>query len=181
MPTNPPEKPLLTQNQRVLAIDFGLKRLGLALSDDRGVLAAPYAVRERKGLKHDIADLTQTITDLRVGSIVFGRPRGLEEGAEHHKTKIDQFAGALESSLREAGLPITIEWWDERFSTAEAWRGLREGGVSSRRGKDQVDAHAAAVILQGYLDACRRKREAQSREAQSREAQAPDEQVPEDN
>ena len=66
--------------QRVLAIDFGLKRLGLALSDDRGILAAPYAVRERRNLKRDIADLTQTIADLRVTTLVFGQPRGLQEG-----------------------------------------------------------------------------------------------------
>ena len=146
----------MQENQRAMAGDFGLKRLGLALSDDRGFLAAPYAVRERKALKRDIADLTQTIQELRVARVVFGRPRGLEEGIEHHKNKIEQFANALELSLREAQLSITIEWWDERFSTAEAWRGLRESGISTRAGKENVDAHAAAVILQGYLDARRR-------------------------
>ncbi len=74
----------MSTTQRVLAIDFGLKRLGLALSDDRGVLAAPYAVRERRNLKRDIADLTQTIADLRVTTIVLGQPRGLQEGTQHH-------------------------------------------------------------------------------------------------
>lgn len=152
----------MSTTERVLAIDFGLKRLGLALSDDRGLLAAPYAVRERQGLKRDIADLTLTITDLRVKTIVFGQPRGLEEGAAHHESKLQAFVTALESSLREAGLDIAIEWWDERFSTAEAWRGLRESGISTRAGKASVDAHAAAVILQGYLDA---RRGADEREA----------------
>ncbi len=143
----------MSSSQRVLAIDFGLKRLGLALSDDRGLLAAPYAVRERKNLMRDIADLTQTIADLRVTTIVFGKPLGLEEGTEHHAAPLEKFVTLLESSLREAGLNIALEWRDERFSTAEAWRNLREGGISTRVGKDQVDAHAAAVILQGYLDA----------------------------
>src|SRR5688572_22855081 len=98
MPTIPPQRPSLTQpeNLRVLAIDFGLKRIGLALSDDRGLLAAPYAVRESKGLKNDIADLTQTIASLHVARIVVGQPRGLQEGADHHKSKIDQFVNALE-------------------------------------------------------------------------------------
>jgi putative Holliday junction resolvase len=144
-----------SDNQRSLAIDFGLKRLGLAVSDDRGVLAAPYAVRERKGLKRDIADLVETIQALRVALVVLGRPRHLQGENEHHKDKIQQFASALEFALREKNLPVTMEWWDERFSTAEAWRGLRDSGIRTRAGKDQVDAHAAAVILQGYLDARR--------------------------
>ena len=173
MPTSNQEP--TSANQRVLAIDFGLKRLGLALSDDRGVLAAPYAVRERKGLKRDVADLTETIKELRVALVVFGRPRGLQEGTEHHKSQIEQFSSALESALREASLPIAIEWWDERFSTAEAWRGLRASGISSRAGKEQIDAHAAAVILQGYLDAQRRTDETQASETQPDRRQAVDE------
>lgn len=144
-------------NSRILCIDFGLKRLGLAVSDDIGLLATPYAVRERGSLKRDIADLTQTIADLRVGMVVFGNPRGLKEGAQHHDEPLQKFVSLLESSLREANLPVAIEWWDERFSTAEAWRGLRDSGISTREGKSEVDAHAAAVILQGYLDAKRQK------------------------
>lgn len=143
----------MSTSHRVLAIDFGLKRLGLALSDDRGKLAAPYTVRQRRSLNHDIADLTHTIADLRVAAVVVGKPRGLAEGTQHHAAPLKKFVALLESSLREAGLSIAIEWWDERFSTAEAWRSLQESGISTRTGKDTVDAHAAAVILQGYLDA----------------------------
>jgi putative holliday junction resolvase len=143
----------MSYSQRVLAIDFGLKRIGLALSDDRGVFAAPYAVRERTNIKRDIADLVETIRGLRVQSIVFGLPRAAEGDEVHHQTPLQNFAAKLEQALLRAGVPCEIVWWDERFSTAQAWRGLHDAGISTRRGKESVDAHAAAVILQGYLDA----------------------------
>ena len=167
---------IMLSSQKVLAVDFGIKRLGLAVSDDRGILAAPYAVRERKNLRRDIADLTQTIADLRVTKIVFGKPKGLQEGTQHHAEALEKFVSLLQVSLHEAKLNIAIAWWDERFSTAEAWRGLRDGGVSTRSGKDSVDAHAASVILQGYLDA--QRSEAQ-REAQAK-AQTENEKFPSD-
>lgn len=138
---------------RVLAIDFGKKRLGLAVSDDRGLLAAPLRVLERRGLRRDVAEIVETARGLRTERIVLGLPRAAQSEEVHHEAAIRAFAAALQNALREAGLNSDIAWWDERFSTAEALGQMRALGISSRQGKDSVDAHAAAVILQGYLDA----------------------------
>lgn len=138
-----------------LAIDFGLKRLGLAISDERGVMAVPYEVRERQSLKRDIAGIVETARSLRVERVVLGLPRAAQSGAIHHEEQIRGFAAALESALNEANLEIPLVWWDERFSTAEALGQMRAIGFTSRQSKGSVDAQAAAVILQGYLDSLR--------------------------
>ncbi len=139
-----------------LAIDFGKKRLGLAISDDDARIAVPYEVRERRGLKHDVAELLQTARTLRVGRVVFGLPRQSEGAGLHHAEQVRGLASALQSAFDQAQMSVEIAWWDERFSTAEALGNMRNMGISARQGRESVDAHAASVILQGYLDAQRR-------------------------
>lgn len=140
-----------------LAIDFGKKRLGLAISDEGARVAVPYEVRERRGLKKDVRGLVETLRTQHIGRVVLGLPHHAEGEGVHHAEVLRALADALQNSLHEAELPIEIAWWDERFSTAEAWRGLRAMGISTRHGKSDIDAHAAAVILQGYLDAQQQK------------------------
>ena len=170
---------------RVMAIDFGKKRLGLAISDERGLLAAPWRVLERQGLRRDVAEIVAAARSLRAERIVLGLPRTMQaaepaaDGAPgevhgiHHEAALRAFAAALENALREANLAIDLAWWDERFSTAEALRQMRALGISSRQGKGSVDAHAAAVILQGYLDA----QSAQAERAQEERAQTDEEEI----
>ena len=155
---------------RYLAIDFGRRRLGLAVSDPDGRIATPYAVRERRGTRHDVADLLQTIRGLEIESIVFGLPHTLQkDGAESDTARLARdFAAALETALRAAGQTQKISWWDERFSTTQALQQLRTLGISQRRGRatsgaQSVDARAAANILQSYLDS----RQAENREEPS--------------
>jgi putative Holliday junction resolvase len=142
-----------------LAIDFGEKRIGLAISDDAGRLALPYGTHERGGHKHDIAYLESAVRGLGIEAIVFGLPRALQDEAqsEARETKVRAFAALLEEALRAAKREIPIVWWDERFSTREAQHQLRSLGVSQKSsresgGSESIDARAAAVILQGFLD-----------------------------
>ena len=144
---------------RYLAIDFGKRRLGLAVSDVSSRLATPYAVRERQGTRLDVADLLQTIKGLEVDAVVFGLPHSLQkdETANEMLRLTRNFATALETALRAAGQNQAIEWWDERFSTSEALHQMRALGVSQKHGREaggreSVDARAAANILQGFLD-----------------------------
>ena len=144
---------------RYLAVDFGRRRLGLAVSDPEGNIAVPYASRHRQGTRRDVADLIETIRGLNAEAIVFGLPHSLEAGgAESDSLRLARnFAEALEAELRAQNLPHAIEWWDERFSTTQALHQMRTLGISQREGRDSmgdgsVDARAAANILQGFLD-----------------------------
>ncbi len=143
---------------RYLAIDFGRKRLGLAISDETATFASAYATRERKGTKTDVLEIVRTLRGLGAQGIVMGRPRNTEADAiGDSEVAADTFAQALQNALIAEGLNLEIERWDERFSTREALGQMREIGLSQKRarhsnGSDSVDARAAAVILQGFLD-----------------------------
>lgn len=145
---------------RYLAIDFGLQRIGLAVSDETGGLAWPYATRQRQGNKRDVADLIATVRGLSIEGLVIGLPRSASGAQGDLEARVRAFAGVLQDGLKAAGLTIELFWQDERFSTAEALKQMRVAGISQRQGRessgsDSVDARAAAVILQGFLDARR--------------------------
>lgn len=146
---------------RYLAIDFGSKRLGLAVSDDSGIFASPYAARERQGTRRDVAEIVRTARGLGVQGIVVGRPRALQSGETgSSEAGAEAFVQALQTALDADKLSIPIERWDERFSTREALNQMRDAGISQMQGRQSsggnaTDARAAAVILQGFLDAQR--------------------------
>ena len=151
---------------RYLAIDFGKKRIGLAISDDAGMFASPYATRRRLGTARDVEEIITTLRGLGAQGIVFGLPRSSDGSRGPLENETRALAAALQDGLRAANLEIEIEWWDERFSTAEALTHMRAAGISQKRGRessgtDSVDARAAAVILQGFLDS---KESARARE-----------------
>ena len=122
---------------RILAIDPGARRLGLAISDPSGTIASPLAVIERSDWKTDLRRLREIVNDHAVGEIVVGRPltmRG-EVGDEARR------AARLAARLRDA-LPVPVVEVDERFSTVAADRAMRDsGGGAARR-----SAHDAAVV-----------------------------------
>ncbi len=128
---------------RVLGIDFGEKRIGLAISDGLGITAQPLAVvADIQGIKQVLAERDD------VHKIVVGLPKNLrgEIGPQAQKTLV-----FIEELKKETGLPILT--WDERFSTGQAERMLIEAGLSRKKRKSVVDKSAAALILQSYLDA----------------------------
>jgi putative Holliday junction resolvase len=131
---------------RVLGIDFGEKRLGLALSDESRTLASPLAVYERKDLQSDLRFLRDLILRYQITEIVLGLPLNMDGSLGPKAQQVLEFKRALEESLK-----LTVHTFDERFTTAEAERALLEANMSRRQRKAKRDALAAVLILQGYL------------------------------
>ncbi len=144
---------------RYLAIDYGSKRLGLALCDEDEILVSPLGSIERAGARSDIARLLELARQNNAQGIVFGVPRALEEGrAGASEEAARAFGQALRGQMAEAAAHLAFEEQDERFSTAQALRQGRESGLSQKQGRSSqgarsIDARAAAVILQAFLDA----------------------------
>jgi putative Holliday junction resolvase len=134
---------------RVLALDIGRKRTGLALSDATGILATPYAVITASP---PLNDVLRTVDQLAaepdgLSGIVVGRPRHLDGRDSAETTEVDAFVARLRA---RTALPVFVQ--DERLSSVEAESRLRAGERDWRKRKPRLDAAAAAVILQDFLD-----------------------------
>jgi putative holliday junction resolvase len=137
---------------RILGIDWGEVRIGLALSDESQVLATPLETLQRRaGKRFPIARFVELLQQHNPIGLVVGLPLSSEGGEAESALAAREMAGILE---RRSALPV--ELWDERMSTARALGAIREQGGSTRGRKADVDALAAAVLLQHFLD-CRRK------------------------
>ena len=140
----------MTELGRVLAIDLGDKRVGLAVSDPLGITAQGLDTLQRRGDRVDIEALRATCAEREVASIVVGLPRNMDGSEGPRAQKSRAFARRLQEAT---GLPVFL--WDERLSSAEAERVLIEADVSRQKRKLVIDRMAAQVILQGYLEAGR--------------------------
>lgn len=138
---------------RVLGIDFGLRRVGLALSDPSGRLARPWRAVERRGDDAALAaDLAREVRALAadedgLGAVVVGRPARLDGSPNEMTARVEAFAASL-----GALVPVPVALVDERLSSHEAEARLAERERDWRKRKAKLDAAAAAVILQDYLD-----------------------------
>lgn len=134
---------------RLLAVDWGDKRIGLALSDELGMLASPAGVIARRiGKRPPIAELMRRADELSAQGYIFGLPLD-PSGAETDRSReVREVAAKL--AARQA-LPIRLV--DERFTTSAALRSIKDQGGSTRGRKSDVDALAAAVLLEGVLRA----------------------------
>jgi putative holliday junction resolvase len=138
-----------TGRTRVLGIDVGSVRIGLAVSDETHTLASPLAT-----LPNDPRTLwprlAREVQERQVARVVIGLPRRLDgsEGAAAELAR--RFAAEVERRTA-----VVVEFWDERFTTAAAERSLIESGVRRRRRREVIDAVAASVLLQSWLDARR--------------------------
>ena len=140
---------------RVMALDVGHKRIGVALSDPGQVLASSLQVIERKGQQRDLATVVQLVREHGVGKIIVGYPRSLDGTIGQQAKVVERYAAVLEEKLGESSLDVPVILWDERFSTVVADRLMAEAGRKGRERRKRIDAAAAAVILQDYLDANR--------------------------
>jgi putative Holliday junction resolvase len=137
---------------RVLAIDPGSRRIGLAISDESGLIATPLTALAVNGAGQVVAKLAAEAARLSAERLVVGLPLRLD-GRESDAARS---ARKLSNELAVAsGLPVVL--WDERLSTKAAERALREGGVRGAKQRAAVDSVAAALILQSYLDAQRER------------------------
>ena len=138
---------------RVLGLDAGERRVGVALSDELRLLASPVSVLDRrKGLAPVLDHLSALARREGVVHAIVGLPLNADGSHGKQAERATHFARVAERVL---GVPVTM--WDERLSTREAEAIIREQGRNTRRARQagQVDAVAAAVILQDYLDAHR--------------------------
>lgn len=132
---------------RILGIDYGEKRIGLAVSDELGITARGIAVLERKSKKVDLEAIAAVVSQYGVDTIVIGYPLRFDGSAGIQCEKVDRFSKAL----REA-IPVPIIAWDETLSTKEAEKLMRKTGVKRKNKRGMVDRIAAAFILQDYLN-----------------------------
>ena len=132
---------------RVMAIDYGDAHTGVALSDATGFLAGETLTIHSRDPETVLSRLSQLVRERDVGELVMGFPRNMN-GTEGPRAQLYRdFAARVEEA---AGLPVAL--WDERRTTVDAHRILQESGKNAKKRKKTVDAVAAALILEGYLD-----------------------------
>jgi len=132
---------------RYMGLDVGDKRIGIALSDEGGVIASPKETFYRDGLMRDIDRLVEMASNAGVGEILVGMPVSMDGSIGPQAQKVMKFIHTLSE---KADIPVVP--WDERLTTVAAERVLLNGDVSRKRRRHVIDKVAAAYMLQGYLD-----------------------------
>jgi putative Holliday junction resolvase len=132
---------------RVLALDIGARRIGVAVSDAEGRVASPVCVLDASDAKARAA-LGELVGEYGVGLVLIGLPLSLDGAEGPQARRVREVGTRLADSL---GVPVVYA--DERFSTIEARRVMRAGSVSERQQRGRLDMIAAALFLQSYLDA----------------------------
>jgi putative holliday junction resolvase len=138
---------LTPARSRILALDLGKKRIGLAISDPLGITAQGLPNLNRTNKRADLAALGDLAAAREVGMILMGNPIGMRGVEGRQSGWVRQFAAALEA---HTGLPVKL--WDERLTSVEAGRVLRASGISIEKRAAAVDRLSAVILLQSYLD-----------------------------
>lgn len=133
-----------------MGLDVGERRVGVAISDELGAIATPLATVQRG--PGDREEIDRLVREWNVSQLVVGLPTGLSGREGPQAALVRAFAAKLEQELDPA---VEVVYWDERLTTAIAERSMIEAGTSRARRKERIDAVAAAVLLQSYLDAAR--------------------------
>ncbi len=128
---------------RILGVDFGSKRVGLAISDETGTIAQSIGY-----VAPQIEEVLRVATERGAGTIVVGIPRRLDNTASEQTERTLAFIAAL-----QAATALPVQRWDERLTSVQAERVLIEGNVRRRDRKEKIDQLAAQLMLQSYLDA----------------------------
>jgi putative Holliday junction resolvase len=145
-PRNPDGAP----PSRVLGVDFGDKRIGLAVSDPSRTIAFPHDVIEHAGNMPEAARLVfEAANSVQAAHVVVGLPFNMDGTRGKQADRVSTFVGLLRKLL---GPAVRVEEWDERLSSVQAGRLLQDAGVRSRLQVGKVDQVAAALVLQAFLD-----------------------------
>lgn len=134
-------------NMRILGLDYGEKRIGVAVSDELGITAQGVTVIERKNRRADLDALQRLIEEYAVEKVVVGYPVRMDGTKGIQCEKVDRFARLLEEAF---GLPVLFQ--EELLTTKEAEEILRNAGTGRKKRKAVVDKLAAVLILRSYLD-----------------------------
>jgi putative Holliday junction resolvase len=140
------------RSPRALGLDLGERRIGVAVSDSGGVLALPVCTIERSGDERaDRAEVVRLVDELGVGVVVVGLPVSLDGSIGPAARRVIDESEVISGELSAAGVEVVTH--DERFTTVEAQKALSAAGKRSRARRRLVDSSAAAVLLQGWLEA----------------------------
>lgn len=137
----------MSSSGRIIAVDFGEKRLGVAISDADGRVAHPLTVLDRTGGERDFARLADIIDEYGAAKVVVGFPRTMSGAPGPQAKLVEGFISELKKYL-----DLPVESYDERLSSKEAKAALRAAGLPEKEHKGKVDKVAAALFLQSYLD-----------------------------
>ena len=132
---------------RILAIDFGSKRIGLAISDALGITAQGLLTLERTRLDDDLQHIRNLVEEHSASRVIVGNPVSHESGETTMSRQVASFVEKLQRRLE-----CPVELWDERLTTAEANRVLRASGIGIEKRRRARDRVAATLLLQSYLD-----------------------------
>lgn len=136
---------------RIMGLDFGSRRIGVAVSDELGLTAQGLKVIPRKSKEEDLEEILSLVTQMGVGQIVVGLPKNMDGTLGKEAGKVLAWVELLRAKTR---VPVTT--WDERLTTVDATKVLLQADLSRKRRKEVVDKVAAVLILQGFLDQQRR-------------------------
>jgi putative Holliday junction resolvase len=132
---------------RILGLDFGTKTIGVAVSDETGLIGQGVGTIKRTNLQQDLRELKKKIEQYHVEKIVIGLPKNMDGSLGNSAQLVFDFIEKLKKTFS-----IQVDTWDERLSTVEAERVLLDADMSRNKRKKVIDKVAATIILQGYLD-----------------------------
>ncbi len=132
---------------KIVSLDIGTVRIGIASSDIMEIIASPYPMYKRKNNSSDVKNVAEIINNLEAGQVVIGLPLKMN-GSEGQSVQMAREFGEELSKV----IDIPIVYQDERLSTVEAQRILIESGMRREKRKDKIDSLAATIVLQTYLD-----------------------------
>jgi putative Holliday junction resolvase len=132
---------------RILALDHGTRRIGVAVSDETKTIAQPLEYIPAEPFADFLVRLKKILAEKEVDFILLGLPRNMDGSYGPAAQKVEVFAAALKSAIT-----IPIKMWDERLTSTMANRILIQGNVRREKRKEKVDKMAAAILLQSYLD-----------------------------
>lgn len=132
---------------RILSIDFGLRRMGLAISDALGITAQGLPTLQRTSIRKDIDHIRDTVENYSVAKVIVGNPVGHTGKATAMSRHAEEFAKKLQNRVS-----CPVELWDERLTSVQANRMLKTAGLSINKRQQAVDRVSAVLLLQNYLD-----------------------------
>lgn len=134
---------------RILSLDVGEKRIGVAVSDPSRTIAQGVKVYNTSGSRaKDVAEIRELVREFEASLVVIGLPKNLDGSLGPKAKEIMRFADSVRDTT---GVPVDL--WDERFSTDEAHRIFDMAAIKRKKRRGSIDIMAAQIILQGYLDA----------------------------
>lgn len=155
----------MSSTKRILALDPGTKRIGVAVSDEMKWIAQPLETFERRSLDADLQHIQRLVHEHDVDRVIMGMPFRLDGSLGPAAQQVEQFKLHLEGALR-----VPIISWDERLTTKSAEALLIDANVSRKKRKGAVDRVAAAILLQSYLESLSGDRETAGRDQDDDEA-----------